>query len=188
MRYLLYNKEGLDKKFPLQKSVIKIGRNETNDIINTCLDKMENDPKFDPGYTQHFHIFRYAHTLLTYAEASARSGSPDASAYEAVNMVRRRANKLPPNLPSVYDLPPGLSATAFADSVVTERGWEFCHEFEGRWNDIIRLQLYPQVEANRINESMANTVNEAYKGQIYFLPIPEEEIWLNPNLESDDNN
>ena len=33
MRYLLYNKDGLDKKFPLDKSIIKIGRSETNDII-----------------------------------------------------------------------------------------------------------------------------------------------------------
>ena len=58
------------------------------------------------------------HTLLTYAEAKARSGQLDASAYEAVNMVRRRANKVDINSPSKYDLQPGLSATQFADSVV----------------------------------------------------------------------
>ena len=67
---------------------------------------------------QPFYIYRYAHVLLTYAEAKARSGQLDASAYEAVNMIRRRANKVDINTPSKYDLQPGLSAAQFADSVV----------------------------------------------------------------------
>ncbi len=85
---------------------------------------------FNSGANQPIRIFRYAHTLLTYAEAKARSGQLDASAYEAVNMVRRRANKVDINSPSKYDLQPGLSATQFADSVIWERAWEFCAEPE----------------------------------------------------------
>ena len=93
---------------------------------------------------------------------------------------------------------------AFADSVVAERGWEFCHEFEGRWNDIIRLQLYPQVETNRNNtdspvpvipiigsygntNSISPLVENVYNGQTYFIPLPEEDFWLNPFLEQTAN-
>ena len=149
-----------------------------------------DNTEVEPGYVQFFHIFRYAHTLLTYAEASARSGNPDALAYEAANMVRRRAYKLPVNSPSVYDIPQVLPASAFADSVVKERGWEFCQEFEGRWNDIIRLQLLPQVEAN--NEvggpfSTAPPWNNIYDENGYFIPLPEEDVWLNPYLDQTAN-
>ena len=160
----------------------KLDQNRLDSILNYLISSTKN-PEMVTGYKQFFPVFRFAHTLLTYAEASARSGNPDAMAYEAVNRIRRRANKLPVNEPSVYDLPAGLSAEALADSVVAERGWEFCHEFEGRWNDIIRLQLYPQVEANRYYNPIPEKVNKVYNGQTYFIPLPQEDIWLNPNLE-----
>lgn len=164
-----------------------MGLDTTSTSIYNYLYNNINDPEFDAGYAQFFHILRYAHTLLTYAEASARSGNPDDLAYEAVNIIRRRANKLPLNSPSIYDLRSGLSASAFADSVVAERGWEFCHEFEGRWNDIIRLQLYPKIEASRDKSNISPLVDDAYKGRTYFLPLPETDFWLNPNLESTSN-
>ena len=63
------------------------------------------------------YMMRYAEVLLTYAEAKAMSASPDATAYNAINAVRHRAG--------LTDLQPGLSQTAFRDSVVAERGWEF---------------------------------------------------------------
>lgn len=163
------------------------GLDSTMAGIYDNLYNIEHNPEFEAAYVQFFHIVRYAHTLLTYAEASARSGNPDFLAYEALNKVRRRAYKLPINTPSVYDLPSGLSAIAFADSVVKERGWEFCHEFEGRWNDILRLQLYPQIEADRVNEFQSGLVDRTYNGQTYFLPIPQTDIWLNPYLESNDS-
>ncbi len=87
------------------------------------------------------YIFRYAQTVLTYAEAMARSGQPDAKAYECVNEIRRRAHHLNLNLTSIYDLPSGLSPTTFADSVVQERAWELCGEPEGRWFDLVRLEM-----------------------------------------------
>jgi hypothetical protein len=90
------------------------------------------------GNTLYF--LRYAHTLLTYAEARARDGQLDATAYEAVNMVRRRANKVDIAIPSVYDLTPNLSTEAFIDSVIWERAWEFCGEPLNRWCDLLRIQ------------------------------------------------
>jgi hypothetical protein len=125
---------------------------------------------------QPIYIYRYAHTLLTYAEAKARSGQLDASAYEAVNMVRRRANKVDIYSPSKYALAPGLSAKQFADSVVWERAWEFCGEPEGRWYDLVRLEMVEQLP-KLWGGGPAMTKDD------YFEIMPESEIALDPNLK-----
>jgi hypothetical protein len=128
------------------------------------------------------YLFRYAHTLLTYAEAKARSGSVDASAYEAVNQLRRRANKVDLFTPSQYDLKPGLTTEQFADSVATERGWEFAGEFEGRWFDLLRLEwtqkLGELIDPNQ-NQASSALINK----ETFFYPIPKEDQKLNLNFE-----
>jgi hypothetical protein len=129
---------------------------------------------------QPIYIFRYAHTLLTYAEAKARSGQLDASAYEAINKIRRRANKVDIYSASIYDLSPGLSAKQFADSVVRERELELCGEHEGRWYDMVRLEmveLLPSLRSNNFGPPYAFTKEH------YFAPIPEEEKVFDPNLK-----
>ena len=50
---------------------------------------------------------RYADVLLIYAEAQNEAAGPDASIYEAVNLIRKRAQM--PNLPA------GLSKDALRD-------------------------------------------------------------------------
>ncbi len=124
------------------------------------------------------YVFRYPHVLLTYAEAKARSGNLDASAYEAVNMVRRRANKVDIHSPSAFDLTPDLSPMQFADSVVQERAWEFCGEMEGRWFDLLRLEMVEKLpELRDPNEGLIydNPITE----EDYYLPIPEKAaIWF----------
>ena len=122
-------------------------------------------------------LYRYAHTLLTYAEARAHSGQLDASAYEAVNMIRRRANFEDIHSPSVHDLPPGLSAEQFADSIFWERAWELAGEPEGRWFDLLRLEMVDQLPELRYPEEIRPSVNEVTE-EDYFLQIPEEETWL----------
>ncbi len=87
------------------------------------------------------YLFRYASTMLTYAEAMARSSQPDVKAYDCINQIRRRAHHLDLNASSIYDIQTGLSSEAFADSVVWERAWELCGEPEGRWFDLIRLEM-----------------------------------------------
>lgn len=126
------------------------------------------------------YLIRYAQTLLTYAEASARSGNLNAKAYECVNMVRRRANKLPLYEPSPYDLIPGLSSEAFADSVVQERAWELAGEIGHRWFDMVRTQTVEKVfDTKDPNDGGTFEYSENDK---YFFPIPEGDINLNPNL------
>lgn len=126
----------------------------------------------NPSTNKATDIIRYPLVLLDYAEASAMaSGSPTAQSYSAINLVRTRAGL--PNLTA------GLSATAFQDSVVHERGYEFAGEFGIRWFDIVRLQILPQVNAAR--SPLENPINAS--GDIstkYLAPIPINEMYRNP--------
>lgn len=131
------------------------------------------------------YLLRYAQTLLTYAEARARSGQLDATAYEAVNMIRRRANQCDMNSPSQFDLMPGLSSEQFIDSVVQERAWELCMEVEGRWFDIVRLDLKDKlVPAFRYAFDKPSAFPKTLlTDDWYFFRIPQEDRWNNPNFD-----
>lgn len=147
--------------------------------------------RYSSGYTRsifrtaletNLYLLRYAHVLLTYAEAKGRMGEPDASAYEAVNMIRRRANNVDYSSPSEYDLTPGLSGAQFADSVVLERAWELCFEPDGRWFDIVRLDLKDELESQKYPNDVADEVDEnLLSDDWYFFLIPQEDRWVNPN-------
>ena len=119
-------------------------------------------------------IIRFAEVKLIYAEAHAMSASPDASAYKEVNDIRNRAG-----LP---DLTPGLDQVAFRDSVVMERKWEFAgDEFGQRWNDLVRLEMVEQANANR--DPLELPLSRTPSKDDYFAPIPVEERLINPNLD-----
>jgi hypothetical protein len=129
------------------------------------------------------YLFRYAHTLLTYAEAKARSGEMDESCFEAVNMIRRRANQVDIHTSSEYDLPSDLTTDQFLDSLVWERAWELCTEPEGRWFDIVRLDLKDKLVESRYANDKPTKVNDNYLNEDwYFFLIPIEDRWLNPNF------
>ena len=123
-------------------------------------------------------ISRYPGVLLDYAEASTMAANgPTAASYAAINQVRTRAG-----LPN---LTPGLSATAFRDSVVYERAYEFAEEFGVRWFDIVRLQLLPQVSASR--DPSENPIPAGTNlAQKYWAPIPLAEMTLNPSWKQND--
>lgn len=86
-------------------------------------------------------IIRYPEVLLTYAEAKAMSSGVDVSAYDAINQVRQRAG--------LSALQTGLSQSAFRDSVVAERGWEFAAECGIRWFDLLRTEAVQKANASR---------------------------------------
>lgn len=118
---------------------------------------------------------RYTLTATTYAEAISRAtGSPDALAYELMDAIRDRAE-----LPH-YER--GLNGEAFAKLVVQERAWEFAAEWT-RYPDLCRLEMVEEVfqkrSADEYNPSSGfGTPSHDY----YYLPVPAEELALNPNL------
>ncbi|HPR31315.1 MAG TPA: RagB/SusD family nutrient uptake outer membrane protein [Prolixibacteraceae bacterium] len=130
------------------------------------------------------YLLRYAQVLLTYAEAKARTGGPDAMATELVNRIRRRANNVNVYAPSEFDLPTNLTTEQFIDSVVWERAWELAMEPDTRWFDIIRLDLKDEIDANRYKRDLHTVVPDEYlTEEWYFYQIPQEDRWNNPNFE-----
>lgn len=119
-------------------------------------------------------VFRYSNVLLIYAEAQAMSSSADALAYQAINRVRTRAG-----LP---DLSSGLSQTAFRDSVVQERAWEFAGaEFAmAPWYDLVRLERVEEAAADRDESELElSTITK----DDYFAPYPTVDVLINEGLD-----
>ncbi|BAV06901.1 Starch-binding associating with outer membrane [Filimonas lacunae] len=116
-------------------------------------------------------MIRYAHVLLTYAEAQAHSGTVSTEAYAAINAVRTRAG--------LGNLPTGLSSDAFINAVVDERAWEFAGEWN-RWFDLVRLEKVEAANANKNPDDLQP--NGTITKKNYLLPIPGADALMNPNL------
>jgi hypothetical protein len=117
-------------------------------------------------------MIRYAHVLLTYAEAQARSGTVNADAYTAINAVRQRAGL-------TTDLA-GLTPDDFIKAVIDERAWEFAGEWN-RWFDLVRLEKVEEANANK-NPGDLQPNGPITKAD-YLLPIPGADVLVNPNLK-----
>ncbi|MBT33824.1 MAG: RagB/SusD family nutrient uptake outer membrane protein [Thalassobius sp.] len=140
------------------------------------------DDNFESRYLtgRNLQILRFSEVLLTYAEAAAMSSGPSEKAYEAVNMVKRRAKGLAIDTPDAsVDLEPGLSATEFRDAVLQEKAWELAAEYT-RWFDLVRTEKVKEANQNKANGDLAplGDITE----EDYLMPIPAVELQLNPNL------
>jgi len=114
-----------------------------------------------------FIYLRYADVLLMYAEAlNEIKNGPDADAYDAINQVRNRAG--------LANLSAGLDYQHFKDAVLQERQWEFVMEGQ-RWYDLVRMGKL--VDEVLLSKPTAN-VKEFHD----LFPIPQKEIYYNPNL------
>lgn len=124
-------------------------------------------------------IYRYAETLLMYAEAACMAeNGPSDLALERLNMVKRRAYGYNPNSVSPVDYPSGLTKEAFRDVVLKERGYEFIIERQ-RWWDLKRT--------GRVKAAFA-AVGKTFIDERYLWPIPQNEINNNPALSQADQN
>src|SRR5690606_20471558 len=113
-----------------------------------------------------FILSRYADVLLMFAEADNEVNGPTEAAYNALNMVRRRAFGVALDQSSVYDVA-GLSPEEFRQAVWDERFREF--PLEGlHWFDLKRTGRLMDVE--QITED-----------QLVY-PIPLRELDINPNI------
>ncbi|NIJ46521.1 hypothetical protein FHR24_003009 [Wenyingzhuangia heitensis] len=144
---------------------------------------------------------RYAEVLLIYAEASGRSGNVTADSWEALNMIRRRAEGLPYATPNA-----GVDLTSgdIAELAFTERKWEFAGEFL-RWYDLVRMERVSDALSNRAPQSSIGTIYDTdgnptatpittasnpVLGSLgtdnYFVGIPAGEIAKHPALGATD--
>ena len=133
-------------------------------------------------------LMRYAEVLLTYAEASGRSGNVTDEAWEALNMVRRRAEGMPVN---VADSEIDITTGDIAELAFTERKWELAGEFL-RWFDLVRMERVEEALSNREPQVSKTESGDLIKehnkivGSLgtenYFAPIPAQVLIDNPGF------
>ena len=154
----------------------------------------QNNTLYNWGYgsVQPWIVLSYAEVLLNYAEAENEYlDNPDASVYEAVNEIRRRAG-------IVNDIETGsLSKEEMRDLIRNERYVEFCFQNKRYW-DLRRWKQAENVLNGKrftgvvITKHPGNTFTYEYQpvdpqpvvftDKMYFMPIPFNEISKDKNL------
>lgn len=105
-------------------------------------------------YGLKWQVIRYSDVLLMLAEAENELNGPTTTAYNAINMVRRRGfGKSISSPDATVDIPAGLSKTDFFKAVIRERALELGGEGIRKY-DLIRWNLL----ATALSESSANMV------------------------------
>jgi hypothetical protein len=121
-------------------------------------------------------MFRLSEIYMIYAEANVMGGGGDAAtALEYVNQIRRRAKGVDINSPDVDDL-----SSLSLQAIIDERGWEFIGEMK-RWFDLIRTETVAVAVAKR-DPTDTQIIGDPANKNLWLMPIPEQDIRLNPNL------
>lgn len=143
-------------------------RKYLNDELRIDEFEVFNGPK-------NFRSIRYADVLLMYAEALNNLGRT-AEAYPFADRVRERAG-----LEKLSIAKPGLSQAQFLQQLMHERVTELTGECV-RWNDLARWGYFD--DAAKLAELKARDpeFNNFQIGRNKYMPIPQSEIDINPNL------
>ncbi|MBB4080138.1 hypothetical protein GGR28_002768 [Lewinella aquimaris] len=137
----------------------------------------ENSPR--GNHPENYIVFRLADIYLMAAEAENELNGPD-GAYEYVNAVRARAFE--PDKPWS-----GMSQDEFRKAMYDERKWELAAEGHRRM-DLIRWGILLETVKATEHRPWNNPGNNIEPKHV-LLPVPLEEIQLNPNLlETDPSN
>lgn len=122
-----------------------------------------------------FRVIRFADVLLMYAEALNGLGRTN-DAYPFVDRVRERAG-----LAKLSVTRPGLNQAQFLQQLMHERITELTGE-SLRWNDLARWGYFD--DQAKLNELKARDpeFNNFVIGRNKYMPIPQSEIDINPNL------
>ena len=118
----------------------------------------------DYGSNKNYIVFRYAETLLIYAEALLQGASNSAmTADQAVNLVRERAGLQP------------LSGVTL-DQVVDEKYAELAMEWGKRFFDMVRLERYDELSYGGRTFTPDKTFVTYHQDQIDEFPILADQI------------
>jgi len=121
---------------------------------------------------------RYAQVLLTYAEAkNEAAGAPDATAYQALKMIRDRAGLTTPAQGT-------FTQASFREAVWRERWHELSYEGV-TWFDMVRLRKAYNETTNTFEDFVGHKFadNGATLQEKHLLfPLPTSEMKNNPSL------
>ena len=143
------------------------------------------------GSTQPWIEFRYAETLLNFAEAQNEVSGPTDEVYQALNKLRSRAG-------ITSELPKGMNQDEMRELIRNERYVELCFEHHRYW-DLRRWKLADAVLNDRKYTGVVITKNDdgtfsydyepvevqplKFETKMYFMPIPISELSKNSQLE-----
>lgn len=147
------------------------------------------DPVNQVKKPHHYPGYRYAEILLNYAEALNEFQGPDytdatfaMSARQALNMVRDAVS-----MPEVV----AASQDEFREKVRNERRVELAFEDHRFWDirrwmigDVVKDIYGVRIENNlgQLTYKKEKIQSRVWDDKMYFFPIPQEEVYINPNL------
>ncbi|MBE9461663.1 RagB/SusD family nutrient uptake outer membrane protein [Dyadobacter subterraneus] len=136
-----------------------------------------------------FIFFRYGEILLNYAEAQNEAAGPDATVYDAINQIRKRAG--------MPELPTGLTKDQMRARIYNERAVELAFE-DNRWYDIMRWKKGKELVAQKMyamnvvknsdgsftytKVPLAESFQRVYEDHMHLYPIPRNEIQKSKKL------
>ena len=141
-------------------------------------------------------ILRYSDVLLMYAEAENELNGPTASAYNALNMVRRRGYGKPiGTADATVDIPTGLTKDAFFKVVIRERALELGGEGIRKY-DLMRWNLmntaFTETKSNLVKMSTGTVISNptymaGYPTYSLSASLPIYMYYKNNNTSDDKN-
>ncbi|MES2646388.1 MAG: RagB/SusD family nutrient uptake outer membrane protein [Bacteroidota bacterium] len=127
-----------------------------------------------------YRIIRFADVLLMYAEALNALGRT-AEAYAPVDRVRERAG-----MTKLSVSRPGLNQVQFQQQLEHERITELTGEGL-RWNDLARWGYFDDAAKLAILKARDPEFENFQIGRNKYMPIPQSELDINPNLVQNPN-
>ncbi len=164
-----------EKQFFFREFTLASDRNTPIDIGGWHIFKWMDLSAIETGTSAlNWPALRYAEVLLVFAEAENEISGPTTEAYNAINLIRDRAE---------LDGLSGLSKDAFREAVWKEKWHELCYENK-TWFDMARLRKAYDV----VNDSFVDLVGyQTVYGPVFrqknlLFPIPTAELLNNANL------
>lgn len=170
------DKRALDHQFFYRTYTLSHDRNTTVNLGGNYLykffDVQANTVTGTSGLN--FPLLRYPEVLLIYAEASNEASGPTQAAYDAINLIRQRAQLA--NLS-------GLTQGTFREAIWRERYHELCYE-DKVWFDMVRLRKVYNVTNGHFDDFVGHkfTYGPVLSERELLFPIPTVEINNNKNV------
>ncbi len=132
-------------------------------------------PNGDGNSDENWTLLRLPEVMLTYAEASNEIAGPTESAYEQVNLIRKRALLSPLS---------ELTKDQFREAIWRERYHELAYENKAFF-DIQRTHKAYNLATGHFEDAMSyiNESGVSFNEQYLLWPIPQSEIDVNAQLK-----
>lgn len=146
--------------------------------------------------SHNFILFRYAETLLSYAEALNELNRPEDAVKQLIEVRRRAAIK--PGTNNRYGIKAGITQTELRDLIRNDRRVELAFEEHRFWDirrwktaeTVLNAPLYGMQIVRNADGTFTYTPTQVattvFQPKLYYLPLPYDETTKNLNLAQND--